>query len=520
MATSTDEIYVKIITDIQDSVAKLQAHVLQIFSVVAAYETLKKVLIDSFKAYMDEEVSIVRMNEALKISGQYSTAASADMENLAKQLMRTTVYADETARAAEGILMQLGNLSVYGVQKLMPLIADFASSMGLDLVQAAELVGKTLGGTTNMLGRYGIQLGDLKDPQERFNKLVEQMTTKFQGMSQELANTTDGQLKQLKNNIDELAKSLGLVIAELMNPILTGVNTTFKIGAIMQVDPRTITDMATVTSMIQTLSTYLGNMRGPTEHISAQELDNEREQLRLLMAAQTRIQDQLDHAPPTPFNDSGEAAALAKAWADLAATMNTDAMKLYWQMSRGGMPPVGVPYPAGGNLNLGGNVGVVGAASSQGMSNLNLGGNVGVPSGLSASELADMARQSQILAQQMQQVADAAIQFGTSLAKGDIQGAFATLGMQIAKLLVSYALTAAASAATAQNWGVMAFWLGVAGVGAIAEIGMGSSAGATSGSSLPTTLPTSGKIVNVNIGGSVIAERDLARTMVASMRDW
>ncbi len=116
--------------------------------------------------------------------------------------------------------------------------------------------------------------------------------------------------------------------------------------------------------------------------------------------------------------------------------------------------------------------------------------------------------QSKALAGQMQQVADAAITFGVSLASGDTEGAFKALGEQVSRILVSYSITAAAAAATAQKWTESIFWLGMAGVGVIGAIGFGSSpktgeigsgGSAAAAGNTQTFAPTREVVVNSNL---------------------
>lgn len=219
-----DVIRVSILADVQNAVAGFGKAALAAGASVLAFKKLIEVGKECVQQFIESEQAQTKLAAALRITGQYSAKAVSEMVALAQALAKTTTYTDEAAMEASGLLMQLGNLSTKGVEKLLPRLADFASTMGMDLVSAAELVGKTLGGTTNTLGRYGIVIQEGLGPQEKFSAILSEMETKFGGMATELAKTTGGQLENFKKQIDDLKESGGEAIAIFLNPVVTTLN--------------------------------------------------------------------------------------------------------------------------------------------------------------------------------------------------------------------------------------------------------------------------------------------------------
>ena len=106
--------------------------------------------------------------------------------NQAKELQKVTLFGDEATIAAQSMLAMMG-LTEEEVIKLIPLIQDFATAKGMDLVTAADLVAKSMGSSTNALSRYGIEITGAVGSSERLNTAVDQLTEKFEGQAEAAA---------------------------------------------------------------------------------------------------------------------------------------------------------------------------------------------------------------------------------------------------------------------------------------------------------------------------------------------
>jgi hypothetical protein len=92
--------------------------------------------------------------------------------------------------------------------------------MGMDLTNAAQLVGKTLGSSTNALSRYGIVIDATAPKQEKLEQLTAALSGKFGGLSEEMANTASGGLTQLSNAFGDLQEALGEQLLSNMDGIV------------------------------------------------------------------------------------------------------------------------------------------------------------------------------------------------------------------------------------------------------------------------------------------------------------
>ena len=85
----------------------------------------------------------------------------------AQNLQKVSTFGDEQTIEAQARLLPLLNGNADAVEQLIPLIQDLSVFTGMDLASAADLVGKSVGSSTNALSRYGIQIEGAVGSSER-----------------------------------------------------------------------------------------------------------------------------------------------------------------------------------------------------------------------------------------------------------------------------------------------------------------------------------------------------------------
>ena len=93
--------------------------------------------------------------------------------------------------------------------RLMPLIQDMAVAKRMQLVQAADLVAKSVGSSTNALSRYGITITGAVGSTERLDTAAEALTNQFEGQAQAAASVGAGALVQLGNQLGDVSEEIG-----------------------------------------------------------------------------------------------------------------------------------------------------------------------------------------------------------------------------------------------------------------------------------------------------------------------
>jgi tetrahydromethanopterin S-methyltransferase subunit A len=133
----------------------------------------------------------------------------------ASALQQVTLFGDEaTIMAQAQIAVFTQNEET--IQKLTPAIQDMATKLGMDLNSAAQLVGKTLGSSTNALARYGIEVEGAANSTERAESITQALTEKFEGSSA-AALAGSGSVTQMSNALGDLTEIIGERLIPFIN---------------------------------------------------------------------------------------------------------------------------------------------------------------------------------------------------------------------------------------------------------------------------------------------------------------
>ena len=135
----------------------------------------------------------------------------------AQALQQMTLFGDEETIAAQAMLATMG-LEEEAIKRLIPLVQDMAVAKGMDLVQAADLVAKSVGSSTNALSRYGIEITGAVGSTERLDSAVGSLTQMFKGQAEAISKEGLGPLTQLKNTLGDVSEEFGKIILDGLVP--------------------------------------------------------------------------------------------------------------------------------------------------------------------------------------------------------------------------------------------------------------------------------------------------------------
>jgi len=156
-----------------------------------------------------QEQALAALSNAMENTGRYSRAALQDLQDYAGALQKTTIYGDEQTLQAAAMLEAMTGLDNQGLKPLIKATMDLAAAKRMDLVSAADLVGKAIGSETNALSRFGISVEGAVNSQERLQSLLDSVNAKFKGQAEALAQTDAGKIIQMTNAVSDLKETIG-----------------------------------------------------------------------------------------------------------------------------------------------------------------------------------------------------------------------------------------------------------------------------------------------------------------------
>lgn len=187
----------------------------------AAVVAFSKSAIDAFN---EQEKALAKLEQSAKNQG-WAKEATADLMAYNSELQKIGIIGDEVNAAGQAQLGTFG-LSAEAVKTLTPAMDDLiAATAGYEATtdsatQMANLMGKVMTGSVSALTRYGVTLDDNQkqlletgDEMTRASVLAEVLKQNYGGFNEALAQTPQGQVKQLANNFGDLKEQFGAFIA-------------------------------------------------------------------------------------------------------------------------------------------------------------------------------------------------------------------------------------------------------------------------------------------------------------------
>ena len=193
---------------LQDSLKKIGAVAGVAFAATSAAIGL------SVAKYAENERATTKLNQALQTQGIYSARLSTLYQSYAEQLSKVTLYQDDELTSAQGTIQAYTGKLVVS-KELLKATADLAQGLGVDLAQAAQIVGKNIEGSTQSLGRSGIETEKASSSSERMANIVKTVAERFNNQSTAAA-TGVGWFTQFHKAVEKLTEHLGQKFAPVL----------------------------------------------------------------------------------------------------------------------------------------------------------------------------------------------------------------------------------------------------------------------------------------------------------------
>ena len=210
--------------------------------------------------------SVKAFDEQIKAETKLRTALGEDekafarLKKQAQDLQKITLFGDEATIEAAAFLAQLG-LNENAISKLLPLIQDFATAQNMQLGDAAKLVAKSVGSSTNALSRYGITIEGTVGETERLDSAVNALSTAFGGTAKNIAKEGLGPFQQLKNDLGDVSEEFGKLILENIEPLKTALQgLAINLRSLSTEQKQTIIKIAGLTAVVGPLLIVFGKL--------------------------------------------------------------------------------------------------------------------------------------------------------------------------------------------------------------------------------------------------------------------
>ena len=198
----TEEETKKVSSSWTETATAMAAGQLAVEAATKAFEMLKHAVMEGFGAADEQAQSVIRLTADLGSGAEEIVKWSEAQE----KKTRFTKADSESAASA----LTIHKLNREEIEKLLPVIEDYASKKGVSATATAEAFGRAIEyGTTRGLRPYGIEVEKSGSQQDIFNELVAAGQGKVKGMAEQMGSAGLGPMVIFQNSIKEIQETVG-----------------------------------------------------------------------------------------------------------------------------------------------------------------------------------------------------------------------------------------------------------------------------------------------------------------------
>lgn len=176
--------------------------------VYGAFRMLKSAVTDVVGEYQKQEAASQLLQTNLQSQGNWSKYVTDRLAEQATALQNLTRFGDEQITQGQAVLASYGASGAM-IERMTPIVVNFAEATGQDLGSAFELAGKASVGYTAMLSRYGIIIDENIPKSQKFEAALEAMAKRGGKAAEDRAKTSLGAWQQLGNLWGEIKEKIG-----------------------------------------------------------------------------------------------------------------------------------------------------------------------------------------------------------------------------------------------------------------------------------------------------------------------
>ena len=185
-----------------------------------AYSALQMAFGSMLKAYSEQELNEIKLQTALKQTGNYTDQTMQELKNYASTLQSVTLYGDEAYLSIFGMLQAMG-LSVEQTKQAAVQTANLATLMGTDLSSAVRVMGDLFAGDATMINRYIKGLDETIIKSGDTANIIEYLNTRIGGQAEAAANSGAGAIVQMNNALSDVQENAGMLISSYLTPLIS-----------------------------------------------------------------------------------------------------------------------------------------------------------------------------------------------------------------------------------------------------------------------------------------------------------
>ncbi|MFA5376503.1 MAG: hypothetical protein WC455_12225 [Dehalococcoidia bacterium] len=225
MATGTEKLQIVIgAKDEATSVlGRIQNSIVGIGTAYLSWQGAKKIIDWTVASAVEAEKVWAGVAQSITLSGQSADATMPRIQSFAKNIMAATGQTDESIGQVIESLTRFG-MNASTAMRTASVAVDLAAGKHMDLLTAANLLGKAYKGHTETLSRYGIIIDETSGKAKDFASVLDAVKQATQGAADAAAATAAGQWQRVKEQFAEMAEEAGTHLLPALTKVMAQFN--------------------------------------------------------------------------------------------------------------------------------------------------------------------------------------------------------------------------------------------------------------------------------------------------------
>lgn len=174
----------------------------------------------AINSFEESERASRKLASALKNNASVAQTSQAEWEELSSDIQDYSRFSDEAATSTIALYANMG-LTEDQVRTLLPLTADLAEKLGVDMESAALKVTRAMSGSARSLQMAGINMTGLTEAADKTTFVMERLDQQVGGFAETARNDASVQLAQLANEFDDFKENLGSAVLPVLTAIVS-----------------------------------------------------------------------------------------------------------------------------------------------------------------------------------------------------------------------------------------------------------------------------------------------------------
>lgn len=171
----------------------------------------------SIDAAVESEKAVIRLNNSLRLTGDFTEETSRAFEQFAGNIEKTTAITDEAILGQVSYVKSLGATNDQA-KNVVSAAVDLSAALGVSLDTAVQNLTATYSGFAGLLSRQIPELKNFTKEQLASGAAVDLIANKFSGTAQNNIQGFSGQLSRLKIAFSNVFEETGKLI--IQNPVI------------------------------------------------------------------------------------------------------------------------------------------------------------------------------------------------------------------------------------------------------------------------------------------------------------